>query len=750
LLEPTVTKAFTELLLVPVFAALIGSRRMSDDEDIDLTIFARPSGGRQPERQLSAPALGSDNGPPLARAQRRIASEQRSLDEEVSREKERAALIRQLTLNGLEAKKQAHERACAGAQPTAPTPEQHSVTVAEAYSLAVASERRYGSAASTKEQDDVVRLWQLVYSIAEAELRVGGDPESLSRAQMTALCHQAPFYERRLQYRFAINLLERVVTLSKGRRKDAATCASLVAVFRKLASLYTSIGAVEKAQQRIVSAHSLQLQQAKREAPRKPIGEDPAGSATRLPPSGAIDAAPSISDAGGQELSAAAQSFVSSESSVVCAPPSLAPSTAGSAAIEHGRGGGSLSVPATIDAGTPVHALSAAPAPRSAADWTAAFDHPDDGSAGHAFLQAMREAMLTNSFEALLRLLNQALLGDRHAQAVLHSPMSGSQITAVMVAAGAGRPDVLRRLLAPLSPQRIAQAILHDRDFAGNNAIHHACATEQLAAVDELLRALCSVRAWGSLIPTSLPHLGLDEARLLGYVEPVQLKIRTFLRDGPGSARAAAGSGAEGSWMPEVQAGRPLPPVTAPPPPALLMMQMQAAFQAAALQQHASLPAPGPLPIGIAGPLIPRALSATGTGPVAPLEPSVQNKEGKAAVLAPTAAVASAKSGSPAAKPAAAALLSRKETPSTQQHERVLVPMLLPPADAASDVGGLEDSSTEKGSWDQFAANAALGVRFSGFQEEKYTSVLDRGSFSAQQVGICVVIDCTFRTRVCF
>jgi hypothetical protein len=648
---------------------------MSDSgDDIDLSIFALPKRRGKSSQHPTIEGFRSEQHasarqPTLAREQRRINSDQRRLDDEAARDAERAALIRELTLNGLEAKRQAHVRGDSDAVSSAPL--HQPMTVAEAYSLAVSSERRCSPSASAREQDAVLRLWQIVYSLAETGLRSGEDSERLIRAQMTSLCHQAPFYERRLQHRSAINLLERVLVLSKGRRLDSATRTSLVAIYRKLAALYTAIGAVEKAEQRIISAHSLQLQ-----AKRPTRGAGAEAPASALPSdSTALDSSP------------------------VAPPPQTAPATH-AADSSHVSGAGTLSVdaPAFVGTGNRVDGVTSAatPMPTPSTEWLAAFSPPPASSAAHtAFLDAMRSAMLADSFDGLLRLLNDALLGNKDAQAVIHSPLEGSKITSVMVAAGAGRCEIIRRLLAPLSPQRVIQAILRDVDFAGNSALYHACATDHPDAVDELLRALLRAGAWASTTPSSLEHLSLSSERCSRFSVRVQSLLGSFLKDAvvhclnvsespvpfslPGVSMGAISSqpSHQATWMPHVR--------------------LQSPTAAMTTQQRASrVSAAAPITYASAG-------SASVNG-------SIRN-------TAPSAARASVST-------------HRMLAP---QVGRALVPMSLPPVVGGVVDGGLDDDE-DPTQWDQFAANAALGVRYSGFNEETYTSALDRGAFSAEQV----------------
>ena len=707
-------------------------------DDVDLEAFVHVKGKAKGAR-LGPTAVASsvaEDAVPLARPQRKVASEQRRLDSEVAREEERGALIRSLTLNGLEAKRQADARARAIAVAAAPKPQPP--TVADAYSLAMSCER---SAKTPAQEREAVRLWELVYSLAEAGLRDLGDSadsgvsDGLRRAQMTSLCHRAPFYERLVQLRFAINLYERVLVLAQAVRMDAPTRASLVGVLRKLAALHTAVGAVDKAQQKILTAHNLSRQGRGPPAASSAVRSVSAtGSDAARPPSSLVRSS-SAPEPGRSVavLAATAVAGAASDSAPTPAPTHAAPL-----------------------AGAPPTLPASQPTPPS---WLAVFDHPSDGSARAAFLAGMREAMLDGSFDALNRLLNRGLLGDRDAQAVLHSALPGVGLTAVMVAAGAGRSDVLRRLLGPLPRPRVAKAALHDRDFAGNNALYHACATGHPAAADELLRALHAAQAFHSIgdgsstaLSVSLSVLGLDAARVDGFPPPLQHLIGAFSSDPdryireyrvaimdsvvPGSARGQAPSHLPSSaspaplYYPSPQAGfRPLPlghPGAAPrwmPVDATLaatMAQMQAAafmavqaWMAAAATMSASQP-----------PLAHVAAPAQAV----PM-PSRSMLAGPTSV--PPAPVATTSLPAPAPQECAAPPISQS------RDGRELLPMALPPAN--SGLGGLEDSSLDdKGGspdpWDQFAANKALGVSLSGFKEELYTSVLDRGAFSKEQV----------------
>lgn len=714
---------------------------MSDD-DVDLAAFVsakskkRLGGQRQAALLTPSDVQAGAASPSLAQPQRKIASQQRRLDTELEREVERAALIRALTLNGIAAKQEADARARAIAIATGPKP--HPPTVADAYALATARER---SATTPSHEKEAVRLWELVFSLAEAALREKGcDTEGLLRAQMTSLCHRAPYYERQMQLRFAINLYERVVLLSKEVLHDAVTRKSLVSVLRKLAKLHTSVGAVEKAQQRILAAHSLQQLRH-------------AGSKAGEPTS-------QSSSSEGRETKGG------------CTSASLGVQPSSSTRAE----AATRSEPAAAaEPATPVVLQEPSADSQLPPSWHDIFDHAPDGSARASFVSAMREAMLDNSFDALIRLLNRGLLGARDARAVLHTALPGVRLTAVMVAAGAGRADVLRRLLAPLSPASVIQAALREHDYAGHSALFHACAAQQLAAADELLRAaltagLCSNVA--QMTPYAPGLVGLQAEHIAGFSAPVQQLLAVVLEDPPRYMReyrvAAISDSADAStsypssnttasslssiagplYYPMPQGFRPLHAMTALPQSAI--PSVGPAIPGAPVMQPAVFSAmQAHLQIAAAMAMQMWSFNAAHGARHAPNGTATYSSPGLHAAVVQDKSIPPTAAAQLPRLPGVTSALDAVEGPAASSNHNAstasvarsvggrseLKPMLLPTAPGDSADECLEDgSAADDAPWDQFAANKALGVTETGFKEELYTSVLDHDTFSKEQV----------------
>jgi hypothetical protein len=80
------------------------------------------------------------------------------------------------------------------------------------------------------------------------------------------------------------------------------------------------------------------------------------------------------------------------------------------------------------------------------------------------------------------------MFGEASALEALRLSLPGAGISLLMAAAGAGRADICRRLLAPLLPRARAETVMEQRDRAGMSALAHAVALGRAAAVDELLR----------------------------------------------------------------------------------------------------------------------------------------------------------------------------------------------------------------------------------------------------------------------
>ena len=613
-----------------------------DDEELEfVAVFAKGRAGKAAAAAARAAASGGATGVGGAGAsataeeeeetrmnpsQRKINAARRRHGAAVRTVVRRNELARALALDGMEAAADAHTYATAhgdgGAAAAAAAAAAAgmaaraagvggaaadvSVTVADAVggtatlaSLREAYRQAMSLEASRAAASEVVRAWALVDALGEALMEgstsgSGGDGsggaaerEAAVRAQMTALTHMAALQASVGQTRAAVVMNDKAIKLSAGLRRDAATTGALVSLLKTQAQLHTSVGNIDAARRFITAAASLSRSVVPAAASAPAPAPEPAAPAAPVAPVPAPPPPAAVAEA---------------------AAPAAAPS------------------PAVAEA-------AAEAAAEEDFDLEAVLPRSDPAAS------VMRAAMLDGDFAPLIKVLNQALLGKGDAVATVRFRVPRADVTFLMVAAGADRADVVRRLLATQPPDAAATAVVAEVDHAGNNAVAHAAALGAVRSLDELLRAVAAGRpALRTAADVEWGVLGVREEASASWTPAIVSQLRKFLASPADylttfkqpllpAAAAAPTASAAATAPPLLPSGAPRMPMPMPPgswhgwpamvpmPPAMWMAMMAPWMAAAAAARAGAAAWPPVAPPPPAAPPAGTRSSATAPAP---------------------------------------------------------------------------------------------------------------------------------------